>query len=49
MIPKVPFTIVRRLTIPVVIENPMDPRWNDGFNRLLMILNPPFTAVRPRD
>lgn len=42
---QLPVTLIRRLTIPVVLSDPGEPTWNSGFNRMLMLLNPPFTAA----
>ena len=42
---QLPITLIRRLTVPVVISEPHEPGWNQGFNRILMILNPPFTGA----
>lgn len=42
---QLPVTLIRRLTIPVVLTDPGEPTWNSGFNRLIMLLNPPFTGA----
>ena len=42
---QLPVTLIRRLTVPVVLTEPGEPTWNTGFNRLIMLLNPPFTGA----
>ena len=42
---QLPVTLIRRLTIPVVLTDPGEPTWNSGFNRVIMLLNPPFTGA----
>lgn len=42
---QLPVTLIRRLTIPVVVTDPGEPTWNSGFNRVIMLLNPPFTGA----
>ena len=39
-----PFSLARRISVPLVIEDPRDINWNKGFERVIMTINPPFTA-----